>query len=61
MQNYRGVRVKLREGGLILTKPRVSLLNIPREGVSADLDRTITDQRLGLDLSERAHARMSVG
>jgi hypothetical protein len=42
---------------LILTKPRVSLANLPREGVSADLDRTIAYQWLGLDLNERARAR----
>jgi hypothetical protein len=54
LQKYMGLRVKTGDGGLILTKPMVSLANLPREGVSTDLDRTIADQQPGLDLSERA-------
>jgi hypothetical protein len=53
LQNYKGLRAKLRDSELILTKPRVSLANLSREGVSADLDRMVEDQRLVLDLSER--------
>jgi hypothetical protein len=49
--------MKPRDGGLIPKKPRVLLTKRPREGVSADLDRTIIDQRPGLDLSKRAQAR----
>jgi hypothetical protein len=39
-----------RYGGLNLRKPRAFLANLPREGVSADLDRSIADQWPGLDL-----------
>jgi hypothetical protein len=46
--------VKLKDDRLILRKPRVFLANLPREGVSADLDRVITVQQSGLDLSECA-------
>jgi hypothetical protein len=59
LQKYRGLRAKTGDGWLIATKPRVSLANLPREGVSADLDHTIVDQRLGLDLSEGVRADAS--
>jgi hypothetical protein len=36
MQEYRGLRAKTRDGGLILNKPRVSLIKLPHEGVSGD-------------------------
>jgi hypothetical protein len=49
--------VKTGDGVLILTKLRVYLANLMREGVSSDLDHTIAGQRLGLDLSERARER----
>jgi hypothetical protein len=42
---------------LILGNPRGSLANLPREGVSADLDHTIADQWPGLDLGERVRGR----
>jgi hypothetical protein len=48
---------KPRDGGLILRKLGVFLTKLRHEGVTADLDRAITDQRLGLDLSERARGR----
>jgi hypothetical protein len=41
---------------MTLENPRGSLANLPCEGVSADLDRTIADQRLGFDLREGASA-----
>jgi hypothetical protein len=39
MQEYRGLRAKTRDGGLILNKPRVSLIKLPRKGVSGDSNR----------------------
>jgi hypothetical protein len=57
VQDYRGLRAKQRDGGMILGNPRSSLANLPREGVSVDLDRTIIDQWPGLDMGERARAR----
>jgi hypothetical protein len=39
LQDYRGLRAKTRDGGLILNKPRVSLIKLPREGVSGDSNR----------------------
>jgi hypothetical protein len=57
LQNHRGLRMKTRDGRLIPRKPKIFLTKLPCEGVSADLDRAITDQRPGLDLSERARAR----
>jgi hypothetical protein len=36
MQEYRGLRVKTRDGVLILNKPRVSLIKLPHKGVSDD-------------------------
>jgi hypothetical protein len=48
--------VKTRDGGLIPKKSGVFLTKLPRKGVSADLGHSITDQRPGLDLSERARA-----
>jgi hypothetical protein len=33
---YRGLRAKTRDGGLISSKPRVSLRKLPREGVSGE-------------------------
>jgi hypothetical protein len=39
MQDYRGLRVKTGDSGLILNNPRVSLIKLPREGVSDDLNR----------------------
>jgi uncharacterized C2H2 Zn-finger protein len=39
MQEYRGLRVKTRDGELILNKPRVSLIKLPREGVSGESNR----------------------
>jgi hypothetical protein len=39
MQDYRGLRAKTRESGLILNKPRVSLLKLPRERISGDSNR----------------------
>jgi hypothetical protein len=39
LQDYRGLRAKTRDGGLILNKPRISLVKLPREGVSGDSNR----------------------
>jgi hypothetical protein len=39
MQDYKGLRVKTRDGGLIPNKPRVSLTKLSREGVSGPLNR----------------------
>jgi hypothetical protein len=36
---YRGLRAKTRDDGLILNKPRVSLIKLSREGVSGDSNR----------------------
>jgi hypothetical protein len=41
LQDYRGLRVKTRDGGFISNKPRVSLIKQPREGVSGDSNRQI--------------------
>jgi hypothetical protein len=55
MQEYRGLRAKTRDNGLILTKPRVSLANLPREGVQGCASHPISDQRPELDLSASAY------
>ena len=39
LQDYRGLRAKTRDGGLISNKPRVSLRKLPREGVSGESNR----------------------
>jgi hypothetical protein len=39
MQDYRGLRAKTRDAGLIPHKPRVSLTKLPHEGVSGPLNR----------------------
>jgi hypothetical protein len=39
LQEYRGLRTKTRDGGLISNKPRVSLIKLPREGVSSESNR----------------------
>jgi hypothetical protein len=39
MQEYRGLRVKTRDGRLISSKPRVSLIKLPCEGVSSESNR----------------------
>jgi hypothetical protein len=41
MQDYRGLRAKTRDGGLISNKPRVSLIKLPRKGVSGESNRQI--------------------
>jgi hypothetical protein len=41
MQEYRGLHAKTRDGGLISNKPRVSLIKLPREGVSSEANRQI--------------------
>jgi hypothetical protein len=56
-----GMRAKSKGGGLIHRKAGVLLTKLPREGVSTDLDRAITDQRPGLDLSERARTWGLIG
>jgi hypothetical protein len=33
LQDYRGLRAKTMDGGLIPNKPRVSLTKLPREGL----------------------------
>jgi hypothetical protein len=52
--------VKPKDGRLILRKLG-GLTSFPRERVSADLDRAITDQLPGLDPRERAPADASAG
>jgi hypothetical protein len=39
MQDYRGMRAKTRDGGLISNKLRVSLRKLSREGVSGESNR----------------------
>jgi hypothetical protein len=39
MQDYGGLRTNLRDNRLIVTKPRVSLAYLPREGVSGSIIR----------------------
>jgi hypothetical protein len=39
LQDYRGLRTKTKDSGLILNKPRVSLIKLPREGVPDDSNR----------------------
>jgi hypothetical protein len=59
LQEYRGMRAKLRDDGLVFGKPRVSLAKRSREGVSGLLSRQIHDQQLRLDLSASARGRAS--
>jgi hypothetical protein len=57
LKETKGLRAKSRYDRLILGNPRVSYAKLPREGVSGNLDRTITSERLGLNpTSERAGA-----
>jgi hypothetical protein len=56
MQEYRGLRTKSRDGGLILNKPRVSLIKLPREGVPGDSNCYISNRWPRLDLRPRARA-----
>jgi hypothetical protein len=51
--------VKTRDCGLILGNLRGYLENLPREGVSADLGRTIANKRPRLDLSASARGQVS--
>jgi hypothetical protein len=61
LQDFRGLRAKTRDGGLIPNKPRVSYAKPPREGVSGNLNRTIPSARPRLDLTvERAGARRAL-
>jgi hypothetical protein len=41
LQDYMGLCAKTRDGGLISSKPRVSLIKLPREGVSDESNRQI--------------------
>jgi hypothetical protein len=41
LQDYRGLHAKTRDGGLISSKPRVSLIKLPHEGVSGESNRQI--------------------
>jgi hypothetical protein len=41
MQDYRGLRAKTRDDGLIPNNPRVSLIKQPHEGVSGESNRQI--------------------
>jgi hypothetical protein len=41
MQEYRGLYAKTRDDRLISSKPRVSLIKLPREGVSSESNRQI--------------------
>jgi hypothetical protein len=56
LQNYKGLRTKLSDGGLILRKSRVSLAKLPHEGLRANIIHPIVDERPRLDLSDRARA-----
>jgi hypothetical protein len=49
LQEYRGMRAKLRDDRLVFGKPRVSLAKRPHEGVSGLLNHQIHDQRPRLD------------
>jgi hypothetical protein len=57
LQEYTGLRAKTRDGGLILNKLRVSLIKLPREGVSGESNRWIRNRRPRLDLRPRARVR----
>jgi hypothetical protein len=61
LQDYRGLRAKTRDDGLILNKPRVPLIKLPCEGVSGDSNCWIRNRRSRLDLWPRArvHERAS--
>jgi hypothetical protein len=52
------MRVKFRDDGLILRKPRGFLISFPRKRVSADLDRTIANEWPRLDVSASARGRV---
>jgi hypothetical protein len=41
LQEYRGLRAKTRDDELIPNNPRVSLIKLPREGVSGKSNRQI--------------------
>ena len=49
LKEARGLRAKTQDDGLIIENPRVSYAKPPREGVSGNLDRTITSGRPRLD------------
>jgi hypothetical protein len=51
LKETRGLRAKIQDSGLILGNLRVSYAKLPREGVSGNLDRTITSGRERLDLT----------
>jgi hypothetical protein len=59
LQNYKGLRAKTRDCGLILENSRGCLANLPCKGVSANLDRTIAKERLWLDPSMSTRGRAS--
>jgi hypothetical protein len=61
LQEYRGLRAKLKDGELNLRNPRGYLTKLPREGVLPDLDRTITNERPRLDPNADERARMIGG
>jgi hypothetical protein len=44
--------VKPRDNELIFRKPRVSLANLPREGVRGSASRPILEQQTGLDQAD---------
>jgi hypothetical protein len=54
LQDYRGLRAKTRDGGLISSKPRVSLRKLPCEGVSGESNCWIKNRRPRLDMRPRA-------
>jgi hypothetical protein len=56
LQDYRGLRAKTRDDGLILNKPRVSSIKLQCEGVSGDSNRYIRNRWPRLDLRPRARA-----
>jgi hypothetical protein len=61
LKETRGLRAKIQDSGLILGNLRVSYAKLPREGVSGNLDRTITSGRARLDLAvERVGARQAL-
>jgi hypothetical protein len=41
LQDYKGLRAKTGDGGLISIKSRVSLIKLPREGVSGESNHQI--------------------
>jgi hypothetical protein len=59
LQEYRGMRAKLMDDGLNFKNSRGYLTKLPRKWLSADLDRTIANERPRLDPTVSARGRAS--